>query len=157
MLYCDVAIVNCNQNKGKPMAEINSVSQIVALMRTQMAKKPRPASISTNVLKNQSEKKIGKKKAADAPGKIEKLIALRVKTIHPDDPKKGKKAFRIFLESVLLSELGDNLVNDPAFYQMVGDIQNAMESDPQICEVIDRAVADLLGNNTDPTALPSES
>ncbi|MCH8618703.1 hypothetical protein [Undibacterium sp. TS12] len=78
---------------------------------------------------------------------------MRVKKIKPDDPKKGKKAFRIFLESVLLSELGENLINDPAFYQMVSDIQDTMEADPQILAVIDKAVADLLEGSADPEIL----
>ncbi|BBB70233.1 hypothetical protein UNDYM_5980 (plasmid) [Undibacterium sp. YM2] len=135
------------------MSGINSVSQIVTLLRTQMVKKVRPASKPAGTLKSPTIKKDGKQKKLEAPGRIEELISLRVKAINPDDPKKGKKAFRIFLESVLLSELGENLVNDPGFYQMVSDIQDAMEADPQILEVINKAVADLLEGRADTETL----
>ncbi|MCH8618743.1 hypothetical protein [Undibacterium sp. TS12] len=77
MQYSDNAGTNSLQNKGRPMSGINSVSQIVALMRTQMVKKVRPASKPTGTLKSQGLKKESKQKALEAPGKIEELISLR--------------------------------------------------------------------------------
>ncbi len=73
-----------------------------------------------------------------------RLITERVKALDPEDPKRGRKAFRIFLESVLLSELGEGLINDPQFYQMVDKIQDSMERDPRILAAIEQAVAALL-------------
>ncbi|MFZ6756284.1 hypothetical protein ACO0K9_03625 [Undibacterium sp. Ji50W] len=130
------------------MAGIDSINQIVALMRTQMANKVRHAGKSANAVKGEASKKKDRQKSPEGPDKIEKLVSLRIKSINPDDPKKGKKVFRIFLESVLLSELGEDLINDPIFYQMVNDIQAAMEEDPQIASLIDKAVADLLGKDS---------
>lgn len=75
---------------------------------------------------------------------MSRLIAVRIKALDPDDPKRGRKAFRIFLESVLLSELGEGLINDPQFYQMVDKIQDTMERDPRILAAIEQAVAALL-------------
>jgi len=79
-----------------------------------------------------------------------RLITERVKALDPEDPKRGRKAFRIFLESVLLSELGEGLINDPQFYQMVDKIQDSMERDPRILAAIEQAVTALL--NEKPTA-----
>jgi len=79
-----------------------------------------------------------------------RLITERVKALDPEDPKRGRKAFRIFLESVLLSELGEGLINDPQFYQMVDKIQDSMERDPRILAAIEQAVAALL--NEKPSA-----
>lgn len=73
-----------------------------------------------------------------------RLITERVKALDPEDPKRGRKAFRIFLESVLLSELGEGLINDPQFYQMVDKIQDSMERDPRILAAIEQAVTALL-------------
>lgn len=50
----------------------------------------------------------------------------------------------MFLESVLLSELGDGLINDPGFYQMVDHVQNQMEADPHLAHAIQEAAAVLL-------------
>jgi len=76
------------------------------------------------------------------------LIGRRVKAIKRDDPKRGNKVFRIFLESVLLSEFGEGLINDPGFYNMVGDIQQAMEADPELSNAIDKAIVVLLDPQT---------
>jgi hypothetical protein len=67
-----------------------------------------------------------------------------VLVIDPDDPQRERKAFRIFLESVLLAELGDELINDPAFYQMVEDVQLQMEGDPELASAISQAAKLLL-------------
>ncbi|MFZ6659041.1 hypothetical protein [Undibacterium sp. TJN19] len=128
------------------MAEISSVNHIVALLRNQITKKIDHSDKTSESQKNRNGKN-KEIKRSQAPSKIEDLISIRVKGLNPDDPKRGKKAFRIFLESVLLSELGENLINDPAFYQMVSDIQSTMEADPQISIVINKAVAELLGKN----------
>jgi len=48
------------------------------------------------------------------------------------------------LESVLLAELGEELINDPAFYAMVDQVQRTMEASPQIEAAMVTAVARLL-------------
>jgi hypothetical protein len=72
------------------------------------------------------------------------LIALRVGEIDADDPNRGRKAFRVFLEAVLLSQLGEQLINDPQFHQLVGDVQGALEADPTTRAMVDSAIAALV-------------
>ncbi|WP_374335625.1 hypothetical protein [Leeia sp.] len=55
------------------------------------------------------------------------LRLLRPTALNPDDAQQQRKAFRIFLETLLLAELGEHLINDPAFQGMVDDIQTVME------------------------------
>ncbi|MBV8659152.1 MAG: hypothetical protein JO142_15130 [Burkholderiales bacterium] len=78
------------------------------------------------------------------PQQIGALIARRVKAIRPDDPDRGRKAFRIFLESVLINELGESLINDPGFYDMVDQIQQQMEQHPAITAAMQDAIGKLL-------------
>lgn len=122
------------------MTSISSVQQIVATIRSGMGG-PVPA-------------KTGRKARADGRGQEQtgmgRLITERIKSLDPEDPKRGRKAFRIFLESVLLSELGEGLINDPQFYQMVDKIQDTMERDPRILAAIEQATAALL--NEKPSA-----
>jgi len=122
------------------MTSISSVQQIVATIRSGMAG-PAPA---------KSGKKPRAGSARQEPSGMGRLITERVKALDPEDPKRGRKAFRIFLESVLLSELGEGLINDPQFYQMVDKIQDSMERDPRILAAIEQAVTALL--NEKPTA-----
>lgn len=126
------------------MTSIDGVQQIVAMIRAEMAMRvtqgvPRDRAVQ---IRSASKAKLGD--TTKSHPHMRSLIAQRVKALDPDDPKRGKKAFRIFLESVLLIEFGESLINDPSFYQMIDDIQYMMEKDPQIAETISKAVALLL-------------
>lgn len=72
------------------------------------------------------------------------VIELRIGQIARDDPNRGRKAFRVFLEAVLLSQLGETLVNDPRFFQLVDDVQHALETDAATGALVASAIAQLL-------------
>ncbi|MBX3625345.1 MAG: hypothetical protein KF892_10060 [Rhizobacter sp.] len=74
-------------------------------------------------------------------------LAKRIQLIATDDPDRHRKAFRAFLEAMLLAELGESLMNDAAFYQMVDQIQEQMEADPHLAEAVSNASAILLKGN----------
>lgn len=121
------------------MAAISNVQQIVASIRAEMAQRvvvsdPSAVPVATK----------RRSRAKTAPAKSAGLISQRVKALDPADPQRGRKAFRIFLESVLLNELGQELINDSAFYQMVDQVQQTMEQDEKIAAAIEKAVASLL-------------
>ncbi len=72
------------------------------------------------------------------------LIETRTGQIALDDPHRGRKAFRIFLEIVLLTNFGEELMHDPKFYQLLDDVQTALEADPATGELVRQATAHLL-------------
>ena len=43
------------------------------------------------------------------------------------------------------NEFGEQLINDPGFYQMVDGIQMQMESNAEIAAIMQQAIAKLLG------------
>ncbi|SEL71551.1 hypothetical protein SAMN05216359_114117 [Roseateles sp. YR242] len=102
---------------------------------------------------------IGRRQGAEAPtppGKagvgsskeggrqaVASLVLRRIKFIEPTDPDRRRKAFRIFIESVLLFELGNELINDPKFYDLVDEVESRMRGEPSLVNSIDHA-ADLL-------------
>lgn len=71
------------------------------------------------------------------------LVLRRIRFIEPADPDRRRKAFRIFIESVLLFEIGPDLVNDPAFHTIVDEVESRMRSEPTLRQDIDTA-ADML-------------
>jgi hypothetical protein len=73
-------------------------------------------------------------KGSGAPRDLAALVAQRIQSIAPEDPHRERKAFRMFLETVLLSELGQSLVGDPAFVLMVDQVQGQMEKDPELAQ-----------------------
>jgi hypothetical protein len=72
------------------------------------------------------------------------LIALRVSQIRADDPARGRKAFRIFVEAVLLGHFGDAVSQDPKFHQLVDDVQREMESNSTVAPLVEMAIGHLL-------------
>ncbi|WP_332879679.1 hypothetical protein [Massilia sp. S19_KUP03_FR1] len=120
------------------MTTIGPVQQIVAAIRAEMgARVPAGAANRRAGASASSANTAVRKRSAG-------LLAERVRALDPLDPERGRKAFRIFLESVLLAELGEELINDPAFYTMVDQVQRTMESSPEIAAAMTTAVARLL-------------
>lgn len=60
---------------------------------------------------------------------LQQLVSLRVRALSPDDPQRPRKAFRIFLESVLMQEFGRDRANDPGFHQLIDQVMHQMEGD----------------------------
>ena len=83
--------------------------------------------------------------AARAPEDLASTIARRVAAIDQADPDRRRKAFRVFLESVLLDEWGPQLINDPGFYQLVANVHTQMESSAELRALMEQAADRLLG------------
>ncbi len=118
---------------------IGSVAQLVKVIQTQLTAHSAPGAGKTA---RRPASTAGPARYAEE--NLGALIEMRVRQIGRDDPQRGRKAFRVFLEAVLLSHLGEGLVNDPRFYQLVDDIQLAMEADPACGALVTRAIEQLL-------------
>lgn len=125
--------------------KIESTSQLANIIRTQIdsmrkaIKTPHASSLSSKKETTKTKKISSTKEKKD----LGNLIVQRVAGIPVEDPQRRRKAFRVFLESVLLDELGDGLIADPRFFRMVEDIQNQMQADQELAPVIEQAI-DLL-------------
>jgi hypothetical protein len=71
-------------------------------------------------------------------------IARRITAIDKTDPDRRRKAFRVFLESVMLDEWGQQLINDPGFQQLVDNVQSQMETRADLRELMQEAASRLL-------------
>jgi hypothetical protein len=71
------------------------------------------------------------------------VAAQRIGSIEPTDPHRRQKAARIYLEAELIREFGSDLLNDPAFPQMLDAIQQQMQADAQTAAAVN-ALGDLL-------------
>jgi len=120
------------------MTGIASVGQLVAVIQAQFAARTRAATGRAAPRQPRTARE------RDA-GPLQALIELRVRQIGADDPGRGRKAFRVFLESVLLAELGEELNADPRFHQLVDDVQRALEADKRCAPLVRDAITYLLG------------
>lgn len=80
---------------------------------------------------------------ANKDAQIQQMVALRVRALSPDDPQRQRKAFRLFLESVLMQAFGRERLDDRGFDQMVDAVLQRMEADPQLSAAL-REAGDLL-------------
>lgn len=76
--------------------------------------------------------------------RIQQLVALRVQGLAQDDPNRQRKAFRIFLESVLTQELGRIRIDESRFDRMVDEVLVRMEGDEDLKAAVLEAGALLL-------------
>lgn len=126
------------------MTSIDAASQLAALIRQQIGASREAAGLRD---KTASRSKASREQDAPKTASADDLPALvirRVAAIDPHDPQRRRKAFRIFLETVLLAELGGDLINDPAFYDLVANVQAQMEAHPQLAAAIARASDSLI-------------
>lgn len=124
------------------MTDIQSVQQIVAVIRANMANRTE-ASAEARRLSRAAPRRVAPDSDSDSH-RLNGLISQRVKALSPDDPQRDRKAFRIFLECVLLTEFGEELINTPAFYQLVDDVHRLMEKDDELAAKIGAATKQLL-------------
>jgi len=109
------------------MDPVNNLGQVLAILRRQMSDrsaKAGPQSMLTRAATTENAA------AAQELRDVQKKIQLRIRALDADDERRHSKAVRIFLEGVLRREFGDTMINDPAFYSLIDDVQEAMESDP---------------------------
>ena len=74
-------------------------------------------------------------------------MALRVRALSPSDPQRERKAFRLFLESVLVQAFGRDRLDDKGFDQMVDVVLQRMEGDAELHAALREAGALLLSES----------
>jgi len=78
--------------------------------------------------------------------RIQQMVAQRVRSLSPDDSQRQRKAFRLFLESVLIQTFGRDRLDDRGFDQMVDTVLQRMENDPQLDAALREAGDQLLAD-----------
>lgn len=122
------------------MDPINNVSQLVETLRKQLVESQNRTAPSSK-----APSKLGPTAASGRPdiGEVQQKIREKLRRIDSNDLKAEQKSIRIFLESVLLWEFGERLMDDPKFYALLDDVQHSMESDTAVRESLAVLVAQL--------------
>jgi hypothetical protein len=111
------------------MDPVNRIDQVMQLISRQMSE--RAARLESG----------GKLATAAAPVRSARrpaLTALRAKvrerlgSLDPDDPRRPDKAQRIFLESVLAWQFGNQLLLDRGFEDIIAGVQEALRANPKV-------------------------
>lgn len=124
------------------MSRIAPSDQLAALIRAQIG--ALQAHRGADPKKSSRRTSSPERRSADS---IAATAAERVRKIAPDDPQRRDKAIRIFLECVLVGELGQTLITDPAFGRMVDHVQEQLRSDPELAAATSDLANVLLNGN----------
>jgi hypothetical protein len=121
------------------MDPINRLNRMVETLRQQMAESAKRLDTSkTPSGETRSQNRSGRLSLDE----LRRRIYDRVQAIEPDTPDRGRRARRIFLESVLAWEFGDELLLDSQLDRLIDNLQQTFESDPEI----DAQFRDLMAN-----------
>lgn len=119
---------------------IGPVGPLVCIIQSQLAMRTMPGKAAKQGAISRKPLAAGQ----DQQAKLEAFIIRRLQGIEPDDPNRGRKAFRAFLESVFLIHFGEQLANDAAFHQLVGKVDDGLHADPTLRPLIETAIQHLL-------------
>lgn len=124
------------------MNPVDPASRLAALLRSQVATLRRRDVARPAASGSAAPKARG---AAQDGADFASIVAQRLKSIDANDPARERKAVRIYLEAVILAELGPGLANDPGFSLMIDDIHAQMAADPEMTRALAEAAQLLLG------------
>jgi len=84
-------------------------------------------------------------RAADKPGipELRARIHERLRALDPADPRRSQKAKRLFLESVLAWEFGNELLLDRRLEDMLDGIQQTISTSPELDARFDELLDDI--------------
>lgn len=121
------------------MTSINGAADVATFIRRQLETMRAAPTAGTRAVAQRD-------RAAPAPqaGDLPSLVFRRIRFIDPADPDRKRKVFGVFIESVLLFELGEALINDPKFYELVAHVQARMAEDPGLAKSMDEAAERLV-------------
>ena len=121
------------------MQPIDSVAQVMQVLRRQMAENLQRMRGSSKV----TAMPVAGGSAVSAAAPLRQTVARRIKAIDADDPRYHDKVTALFVESVLLAEFGEGLVNDPEFRDLAQQVQSAMLADAELQSSLTRLAAQL--------------
>ena len=131
------------------MSNIGSVSALVALIAQEVNARRRsklereqpagghPSSQSSHASQKE-ESQLG----------LQQRIVQRASAIDPSDPDRDSKGLKVLLEAVLLEAFGDELVEDPAFHELLARVHSSMVRSEALADPIRKAMAELLGGQS---------
>lgn len=127
------------------MADVGGVHIIASLIAQEIRKRGRSPIAAKNSAQQEAA---GADRVATKLGRLQRRITDRLVAIEPSDPDRYAKGLRVFLELVLVEELGSDLIEDPAFVDLLASVHGSMLSCPELAEPIRVAMSSLFMSAT---------
>lgn len=110
---------------------IDGLSRIMqALQQRLEAQKPQTRQAGTSASGGASRSSAGTHTRASLD-QVRKQMGSRIRALEPQD-RGGQAGVRIFVESILTWEFGEQMLNDPQFDELSREVQSQLSADPVI-------------------------
>lgn len=126
------------------MPDVGSVSILAALLVQEIRARGRTPGAASPAGRRNDPREAAEAAQAGSILTLQQRITARLRVVEPDDPDRISKGLRIFLEAVLLEELGSDLVDDPAFHTLLTTVHGSMTNSDALAGPIQAAMSDLL-------------
>lgn len=111
------------------MDPVGRLDQVLRLISRQMAERASRLDAGTTAPVQASATPPARRLAL---GALKERVRGRLRSIDPSDPRRQQKARRVFLESVLSWQFGDELLLDRGFEDMISGVQEALQAHPRL-------------------------
>jgi hypothetical protein len=120
------------------MDKISNISNIVNILREQIGKSTTTKSSSTN-----NRAPASATSTAHAVGRVPlaQLLSDRLKKLRKSDSDYKDKARQVLVETILIWEFGDTIINDPAYGELLNRIVAACNTEAGISGKLDTLLA----------------
>lgn len=126
-----------------PVNRAGGSSAIASLIRQALA--TRHTSQAGSVQRHDEATRQGGRTKQKAP--LSTLIAQRIGGLDPDAPNYQTSLLRVVVETSLLHEFGQELINAPKFQSMVDQVLLELESAPQLKDEIHETLSELASSS----------
>ena len=125
------------------MDPINSINQLMAALRRQMAERGERSSRSSDTASSSAARKSTPRQSTKASlEKIQRRIGQRLQHLQADE-RRGSPGTQIFIESILAWEFGEDVLTDPRFGDLVANVRETMAEDPALQQNLERLLDKL--------------
>ncbi|VAW58565.1 hypothetical protein MNBD_GAMMA11-2515 [hydrothermal vent metagenome] len=122
------------------MDKIKQINSIFKIARSQLSKQTKPGSLHSD---KQARTTDGKTTGKISSGDLKKSISKKLKLLDRKSRNYEQLSNGVFLESVLLWEFGDDIINDPEFQQMLQKINGIICNDKESSRKFSRLIKQL--------------
>jgi hypothetical protein len=110
------------------MDPINRLDQVLQIIGRQMSERATRLDTGAKLATPEGAARSTRRPSLAA---LKRKVKERLATIDANDERRGEKARRVFLESVLTWQFGDELLLDRGFEEMVAGVQEALKAHAQ--------------------------
>jgi hypothetical protein len=114
---------------------VSGLNQVVLLLRQQLLS--RAGKEKPSIGQSAASGVHGARASRSTKKDLNKVISARLDTLRNSGVKSSHLLKRAFIEQILISGLGDHLVNEARFQEMVDDVLNTLTQDKELGLLLD--------------------